>query len=398
MGRRRTLVLVAVVLVGVVGGSVVLGLLGAPTVESVDNRFTGVSTNTTTVETGLTVSNPNPDGIRVGETAVDYTVLLNDVPIATGARDGLGLDRGNTTLVFRTAMRNRLIPEWWVSHVRNDETTDVTIDANVTTSLAGGRSVSLSQDRTVETDIIGQFNSAETRPVNASSPVVSDPALYINETRGSWDRANVTDARTPLDIEFDVYNPKPYPYAVSRIGYTVAMNDITVGEGATERGYVIGPGETQTVGVDTAIRNEHIDEWWVSHLERNQVTDLRIDFYLVVEAAGERFTVNLDSIDYRRTIETDIFDNKAAYPTGQDDRNGDDGAGTSTPTPTAGDDDSTETATSESDGDSTGGMLSDGETATEETDTDTPTDEPEGPTTETETDSETDDGILTGTL
>jgi LEA14-like dessication related protein len=247
--------------------------------------------------------------------------------------------------------------------------------------------MSLSRDRTVETDIVGQFDSTETRPVEADQPFVSDPVLYINETRGSWDRGNVTRTETPMDLSFDVYNPKPYPYTVSRIGYDVRMNGLSVGDGETQRGVVIAPGETETVRVDSTIRNQLLDQWWVSHLQRNQVTDLYIDFYLVVEAAGERFRIDLDAIDYETTIETDIFDNKAQYPTGTNESAGESTDGGSDGESTPSDGESTT-----SDGEST---PSDDETPTEES---TATDGGNtGTTTETAADStptETDDGIL----
>lgn len=322
MKRTAIAAIVPLVLVGTVGGAVALGIFGTPAVTSVDNRFTGVSTNTTTVETGLAVNNPNPVGVQLGGTSIEYTVFMNDVAMANGSKEGLTVAQGNSTLQFTTEMDNSRIPDWWVSHIDNGETTQVTIDANVSSSLAGGRSISLSQNRTVETDIIGQFNSEETRPVNTDNPVVTDPALYINETRGSWDQSNLTGAETPIDIEFDVHNPKSYPYTVTEIGYTAEMNDVTVGTGATESAIIIEPSATETVGVDTVIQNENLDEWWVSHLRNNQVTDLYIDFYVVVEAAGEEFRLDLEAIDYENTIETDIFDNKAEYPTGEGTTNG----------------------------------------------------------------------------
>ena len=333
LGRIRVAVGVALVLGMVAAGAYALGIVGTPTVETVENRFVGVSAETTTVETGLTVANPNPVGVSLGGATVDYTVSMNDVAMASGTNEGLAIGRGNSTLEFTTAMRNDRIPAWWATHVRNGERTQVTIDATVSDSSLGGRSVSLSQNRTVETDIVGQFNATETRPVDASSPLVDDPALYVNATRGSWDRANVTDSATPLDVEFDVYNPKTYPYTVTRVGYTARMNDVTVGNGTTESGYVIAPGERQTVGVETTIHNANLDKWWVSHLRRNQVTDVYIDFYVVVEAAGERFRIDLDSIDYETEIETDIFGTKAEYPTGEGTATGaGDGApGTATP-------------------------------------------------------------------
>ena len=381
IGRLQIVAAAVLVLGGSLGGAYALGIVGTPTVESVDNRFTGISENTTTVETALTVTNPNPVGVQLGGVGIDYTVYMNDVAMAEGSKQGLGIERGNSTLNFTTEMDNSRIPAWWVSHIRNGERTQVTIDATVSSSLLGGRSVSLSQNRTVETDIVGQFNSDETRPVNTSNPVVTDPALYINETRGSWDEDNVTASETPLDIEFDVFNPKAYPYTVTEIGYTVRMNDLTVGNGSTAREYVIGPQQTQTVGVDASIRNENLDEWWVSHLENNQVTDLYIDFYIVVDAGGEEFRIDLDAIDYRNTIETDVFGNKAAYPTGADGStttSGDDGdsaSGTETPTDDGGVTDPVTDATD---------TVTGGGTATEGGTTETPTDD--GGTTETPTD------------
>ncbi|QIO23021.1 LEA type 2 family protein [Haloarcula sp. JP-L23] len=404
LGHLKLLVVVVLAL-GIAGGAAfALGAVGAPTVESVDNHFAGVSNETTAVHTNLTVNNPNPVGVQLGGTAVDYTVAMNGVPIASGDKSGLALAKGNSTLAFATQMQNGQIPPWWHTHIENGETTEVTIDADVSSSMLGGRSLSVTQDKTIETDIIGQFNSTETRPVNANQPFVSDPVLYINETRGSWDRANLTESETPMDLAFTVYNPKPYPYTVSKIGYEISMNDVTVGEGETERGYTIGPGQTETIEADTAIQNGNLDRWWVTHLERNQVTDLSIDFYVVLEGGGEQFRIDLDAIDYETTIETDIFGNKAQYPTGENATTASDSANesesateTPTPTPTETDDgilggDGTETTTATEtatdDGVLGGSDSTDTATATE---TETTTATPTATSTETATD---DGGIL----
>ncbi|MDS0259001.1 LEA type 2 family protein [Haloarcula sp. S1CR25-12] len=316
LGRSGKVGVVALVLVGSIGGAFAVGLVGTPGVETVENRFTDISANTTTIGTTLTVSNPNPVGVTLGGTAIEYTISMNDVAVASGEKTGIALTRGNSTLDFSTRMRNSEIPPWWTTHIANGERTTVHIDATVSDSLVGEQSFSFTQNRTIQTDILGAFNTTETRPVDANVPFVSDPVLYVNETRGSWDRENLTRSETPLDTEFDVYNPKPVPYTVTRVGYTTYMNDVRVGSGETKRGYFIGPGERETVGVDTRIRTDSLDRWWVSHLQRNQNTELYIDFYLVLEAGGERFRVDLDAIDYEKPIETDIFGTKASSPTG----------------------------------------------------------------------------------
>ncbi|WP_277541533.1 LEA type 2 family protein [Haloarcula laminariae] len=365
LGRLRQVGLVALVLAGSIGGAFAVGAIGVPAVESVENRFTGVSENTTTVGTAITVSNPNPIGVSLGGTTINYTVSMNDVAMASGQKRGIALDRGNTTLQLSTRMQNGKIPAWWVSHITNGERTQVTIDADITDSLVGGRSVTLTQNREIETDMLGAFNSTETRPVNADRPFVSDPVLYINETRGSWDREGVTRSETPMEMAFDVYNPKPVPYAVSKIGYTTYMNDVRVGSGETDSEELIMPGERETIGVRNVIRNERLDEWWVTHLQRNQNTTMYIDFYLVVEGGGEQFRIDLDAIDYETAIETDIFGTKAQYPTGGDaDPSGDPTAGDNSSEDSAGgtatpsDETSTDSTATPTDGTPTdGGVL-----------------------------------------
>jgi len=318
-----------------------LGLIGAPAVEDVRNEFGEVNESATIIQTDLTVENPNPVGVTLGGTTVNYTVYMNDIGMATGQKEGVEIETGRSQLPFTTRMRNNRIPRWWHSHIENGERTKVLVDAQIRSSLLAGRQVSLPQEEAVETDIISQFNSTETRPINANRDFPEDPVLYDNETSARWDRENLSSERTPIDMSFVVYNPKPWPYATTEIGYTITMNGVEVGQGSTEDVVTIPPGETETIRTTTAIDNTNLDEWWVTHLQRNQVTDLEINFYLVVDPVEDdtagpldpmtgdqldevgEFRVPLETIDYERTIETDIFGTKQ---NSTDDGSGDDGA------------------------------------------------------------------------
>ena len=331
-GRAEAVLVALVVLVAAVGTAYVLGVVGAPAVTGVENRFGEVTNETTEVETDLAVSNPNPMKVALGETTVDYTVRMNGVSMANGTKEGLTLARGNTTLAFTTRMHNDRIPPWWVTHVRNDENTTVTVDATVTSPLLLDRAVALQQEQRVHTDVIGAFNSEERRPVNADRAIVSDPVLYVNRTTAAW--GNVSDTRTPIDVSFLVYNPKTTPYTITEIGYAITMNGIAVGEGASRRSYVIEGGTTEEVATTTAIRNERLDEWWVSHLRNDQVTQLRIDFYARIQLTGDlSIRVPLDELTYERTVETDVFGTKSEGADGTGGSGGSDEAAESTPTP-----------------------------------------------------------------
>ena len=320
---------VAGVLVVSIIGAFAFGVLGAPAVEEVDNRFGEASNETTVVYTDLVVDNPNPIGVQLGDTTINYTVRMNDVPMAVGGREGLNIKEGSSTQEFTTRMDNEQIPPWWTTHVNNGERTVVTINATVRTSILGQRQYDLTQEKEVETDIIGQFNSNETRPVRSedSPPVFSDPILYVNRTGAEW--GNATEAETPINMEFLLYNPQTTPFTVTELGYEITMNGVLVGEGATDDLAAIPPGQTEAVETEARILNPNLDDWWVTHLQNDQVTDLRIEFYAKVSTDGlaQDVRVPLDELTYEKTIETDIFGNKNAS---------DDEAPSGTPTPTDG--------------------------------------------------------------
>lgn len=381
--------LVLVVLVGVVvGGAFAVGAIGVPSVAGVDNTFGGVTNETTVVETDLIVSNPNPVGVGLDGVSINYTVSMNDIRMANGTREGVSVGTGNSTLGFESDLRNDAIPPWWVSHIENDERTTVAVDATITSDLLD-RSTDLTRTREIETDLVGAFNSEETRPVNADSPLTDDPVLYVNETRGEW--GTVSDAETPIDMEFDVYNPNLEPYVISEIGYDVTMNGVEMGSGSTEEEYVIPSHGSETVELTAALRNERLDEWWVTHLDESvnghQVSDLRIDFYAVVELpSGEAVTVPLDELTYEETIETDIFD-EGLHGAESDGSNGDGSGKDDSST----DDGTDENTTDDGSGDTDEGDTSDDENTSDDGNTDDGTDENTSDDDGTDDD---DDGVL----
>ncbi|MFB6251124.1 MAG: LEA type 2 family protein [Halobellus sp.] len=387
-GRIRSLVVVLLLGGLIVGGAFAVGVIGAPSVAGVENRFGPVNETTTVVETNLTVSNPNPIGVSLGGVTVGYDVSFNEVTLASGVEDGVSVGTGNSTLTFRTTARNERIPPWWVSHVRNDERTTVTVDASVRSSTLGRTADPPNVTREIETDLLSQFNSTETRSIDANQPLVSDPVLYVNETTAQW--GTVSTQRTPMNLTFVVYNPKPYPIAISQLEYDVTMNEIEVGNGTTESEYVIPPKSTETVEATVTIRNDRIDEWWVTHLERNQVTDLRIAFAARLELSDRSVRVPLDSLTYTRRIETDIFGTKPS------DGNATGSSGTSTPTAEPETEQQTDEETTETDASTTAPTptATPGSTATDTSGADGTATTDGGTATDSGTGTTTDGGLI----
>jgi LEA14-like dessication related protein len=340
--------IVATVIVGLgltLGGAFLAGVVGVPSVERVDNEFGAVNETDTAIETDLVVHNPNPVGVQLGDLSVNYTVSMNDVRMAQGTKPSVGVGTGNSTVELTTYLQNERIPDWWVSHIRNGEHTDLTVTATANSGTLGRSATFQPASKTIDTDLVGEFNSSEDRPVNASMALVDDPVVVIRQTNASW--GTVTEDETPIKIQFGVYNPKAKPVAISNVGYDITMNDVEMGSGETQETETI-PGKTyRVVETRTVIDNENLDEWWVSHLEHNQTTELRIDFYAEIQPPGtdETFRADLDDLTHRETIETDFFGTKGNSSSGDagDETNSTDTTTTAETTTTTSDEETTTT-------------------------------------------------------
>jgi LEA14-like dessication related protein len=301
LSLRGLLVVAVILLVAVVGV-----VFGQPSVDGVDNRFGAVNETTTVIEGDLRVSNPNPAGATLGGLTVEYAVEMNGIRMATGVKKGISLPQGESTIPMTTALKNERIPGWWVSHIRNGERTEVAIDADIHSSLLGASFGAPEVTRPIETDMLSAFNSTERRPVGEEG-ANGEPVFYIEETSARW--GSVDESATRIEMRFVVSNPNPYPVPISELSYDATMNGVEMGSGATEGYGVVPPGETRTIRATTVLNNENIDEWWVTHLNNDQVTQLRIDFAARIELPTGTIEIPIPPLTYTETIETDIFGN-----------------------------------------------------------------------------------------
>jgi LEA14-like dessication related protein len=301
-------VLVVVVLLSLVAvaGAVVYE---RPSVVAVDARFDTVNESATAIETDVIVHNPNPFGITLGNATTNYTVQLNGITVARGTEEGIPLETGNTTIEETTVFDNGDVPVWWVSHIRNGERTRAEVTARVDTSLLG-QEFTRTRERTITTRFTDRINTTATQPVdptNATIPLVADPPLYVNETSARW--GPITENRTALNLSTTLYNPSTVPYPVSRLEYTLSMNDVTVDRGTTQRSYLVPGGTERTINGTLAIDNSVLDEWWVSHIENDQTTDVRIEVTAVIDLPnGDTLRLPLDPVSQTRTFETNLLD------------------------------------------------------------------------------------------
>lgn len=181
MNYKRGATYAGVVLGGliVVGGlAVMLGFLGVPQVETIDNRFGSVNDSTTEIRTNITVNNPNPIGITLGDTTIDYTVDMNEVRMATGQKEGVSIGTGNSSIGLVTYLNNSKIPAWWYTHIREGERSELLVDADIESGTFGSHNFRTNES--IQTNILGAFNSTESArltPVRQPSPTRSSISI-----------------------------------------------------------------------------------------------------------------------------------------------------------------------------------------------------------------------------
>src|SRR5699024_2291769 len=208
-----------------------------------------------------------------------HSVEMNGVEMGANTEHGLRIGRKTTNVTLTTAIDNRKIPTWWGRHIENGERTRVETSLGVSVPVLG-RIATNTETTTFRTNVTDRLSSSTPRPVNADRPLLSDPVLVINRTSATW--GEVTRNATPLATEITVYNPSPVRFELTRLEYTVTMNDVGVGNGTTGETVALPAGERRTITAETVIRNDRLDDWWKTHIQRDQRTDLRVAFTGVV--------------------------------------------------------------------------------------------------------------------
>jgi len=115
---------------------------------------------------GASATVTNPTSIPVPITELRYTVRLNGIVVGQGIAGQQTVLRPDSTRMLEAIamINNSKLDEWWVTHLRNDEQSNLTVDFNATLAYGGvQRTVPLeflSYERTFETDLFGPENSS----------------------------------------------------------------------------------------------------------------------------------------------------------------------------------------------------------------------------------------------
>jgi LEA14-like dessication related protein len=107
------------------------------TVESMRSHWGDVNEDFTEIITLATIRNDNP--IPISITKFHYLVEMNGIKVAEGSSDVSTVvqPKSKTTLTLISKLDNKMLDEWWVSHIKNGEKTKVRIVLQPVVEIAG---------------------------------------------------------------------------------------------------------------------------------------------------------------------------------------------------------------------------------------------------------------------
>ncbi|MBO8182527.1 MAG: LEA type 2 family protein [Archaeoglobus sp.] len=296
MGENLRLSVIFIVTLIVIALLGCFGLkLGEPEIKSINHEWGKITDKTTEIVTTVVAYNPNPVPIPIKE--IEAELYMNGIKMGEGKNAVAELKpREQTEIKLSTVIENPKIPEWWVSHLKNGEKSEVVLRGKIVFDLKVTEfSWPFEQRSVIKTSIVSSMNY-EKLPL-AIGPI----RIYSSMTTKLGD---INETRTEFIHEAVFSNPYAFPIPLTRIDYTIWMNGIKIGEGSTKKSLWLPAKSDTKLTFTTEIDNMKLAEWWVSHLRNGESSVVRVEIMPTIEVLGQsfRFTLLEEEVEFKTNI------------------------------------------------------------------------------------------------
>lgn len=288
-------------LIGLIALGFVTGVLSVPSIKDYNSRWGNISDNTTEIITIVTIENSNPFKVTVPIAKVDYILEMNNIKMAHGTFENINLKKGRSKVELISYFDNTKIPRWWVSHLKNNETTIVNIDPAVVINLGFSEpSINIdSKTKNIQTNILENVGDLDEKTIQLGLEY-----LIFNPDYIYW--GNITNVTTEIVLDIMVTNPVNLSIILPEINYNITMNNILIGNGKVEDFFVLEAENDSKITIITSIDNDMLDDWFVSHLRNNEHSNLKIWINSAIKYNDIDYVID-DFLIYSHEFETDIL-------------------------------------------------------------------------------------------
>jgi len=301
MKKRRIIVIIFLLVIGIIVLGFITGILSIPSIKKISNRWGNISEDTTEIISDITIENNNPFKIILPRVEVTYTLKMNNIEMAHGKIENINMKKGDTRIEVTSYLDNSKIPEWWISHIKNNETTIVDIEPFVVidAEFAEPRIDTPFKTITITTNLLEDVNISDEKIFEIGPINITIKSIYAE-----W--GNLTNKTTELIFNVDMYNPIPLNILMPQIRYNISMNNIIIGNGNITDNLILKANNESIVNLVTKIDNNQLDDWFVSHLKNNENSTLKITISLAIEFEGISYKID-DFLIYSHEFNTDIL-------------------------------------------------------------------------------------------
>ncbi len=267
----------------------------------VDSEWGEVDDRSAEIRTEIRFPSPNVVNGNVDSFGVEYVAEMNGVRVAEAEKSGVHLDPHRTVVRLDARMENGRIRDWWTSHIESGEESRMRVKPRLRLDLAmSDIGVRVPSYRTgIETDVLSFLNEADRR----EKTVLGRTVFAVDDVNADWGEPD--EDETPVEVTARVENPTRFPIRFSDIVCDVRMNDVEVGGGGTVDGFRLGAGETDELDLCVTVDNERLPEWWATHVDNGEHTEITVDVSGAVDVFGKQFHVHL--LTYTGEVETNVL-------------------------------------------------------------------------------------------
>jgi len=239
----------------------------------------------------------------------EYEIRMNGVVVGAGETDdGITLQPGESaTYDVEAAIDTPRMQRWWVTHLRNDESTDLRVEVYAVAEVDGERKrlpLTIYERRAAfETDFL-ETGQTSVRPVEGGGSNETFEQVTVEGSESEW--GEVRDEETDVVTTVDLWNPNEERYA-DLLSLVVDQRTTIAGVTAIDdtdrvRDVPVGTGQVQFV---TQKSHSVVPEWWAAHLRNGERSAVRTELDAEADVAVTRLPVDLE--DRNSTLETDTL-------------------------------------------------------------------------------------------
>ena len=301
---KKLVVMITALIIIASSGCVVKKGLNKPTIIETTHRWGNVTYGSTEIVTQATIKNPNPITMPLKKLYLEF--LINSMKLGESTLYKTHKLPANQTsnISFSTYIDNGKIPDAWISHIKNGEKSTLNLKGCMLFDLkVVDYEAPLSYTVNVSTDILYPLNNFEEKTIYFGP--FNHFSITIKSISAEWGSINYNTTTIKLGIK--VHNDNLVPIIIPKMNYEFTANGIKIAKGSSESKYTIAGNSDKTIDANIFIDNSMIDEWWVSHIQNRESTDLLIKINAEIQIEGQEL-FEIEIFDGETTITTHIFD------------------------------------------------------------------------------------------